>query len=127
MLSNIKDESVFEGCGCYFSYPSESRKRFPKYVFASSFDEKTGWANIDGRDVRLRLTSSTRPKGREKIGSRLTRTYEAAGIKVSVAYITTRLCKPNDENCESTDYDATVTVTKGDRKQTVTLKGGCGC
>lgn len=127
IISRIKDDKVLDGCGCYFSYPPEDRWRFPRYVFSSDFHEENAWMNIDGQDIKLKLRQSTRPKGKEKIGSRLTRTYVASGIKVSVLYITTRLCQPGDENCESIDYNATITVTKGGRKQTVKLKGGCGC
>lgn len=127
MVGNIKDDRAIEGCGCYFSHPSEDKKRFPRYLFFADIDEENGLMNIDGRDVRLKLVRSTKPRGRERIGSRLTRTYTADGIQVSVVYVTTRLCKPNDENCESTDYDATFTVTSSGRKETLRLKGGCGC
>lgn len=125
LVANIKNENAYSGCGCYFSYPSEEKKRLPKFVFISD-DNKYAWMNIDGRDVRLSLKHSSNPKVRN-IGSRLTRSYSASGVTVSVVYITTRICAPNDENCEVTDYAATFTVSKGSRRQTIKLKGGCGC
>lgn len=38
----------------------------------------------------------------------------------------TRVCATKDENCESTDYDATFVVKKGERVQTVRAFGGVG-
>ncbi len=125
MIANIKNGDIYSGCGCYFSYSSEAKKRFPKFVFVSD-DDKQAWMNLDGKDIKLALTHRTTPKV-IKIGSRLTRTYSGNGYAVSVVYITTKMCAPNDEACEVTDYNATITVSKGARKQTVKLKGGCGC
>ena len=112
------------GCGCGFS---KSRNRFTPLIFSSDIDEETAIMNIDGVDIELRLVRSTEPKGKEGVGSHLTRTYVAAGVRVFAAYVTTRMCKPNDEDCEATEYDATVAVTKGARKQTIKIKGACGC
>jgi hypothetical protein len=127
MIGNIADKNAPDGCGCSFSLPAEERKRSPRYAFASDLDEKDAWMNIDGQDVKLRLVQSTGSQERAKMGSRLTRTYAAAGIKVLAVYVTTRICKPDDESCESTDYRASFTVKKGGRQQTVRLKGSCGC
>lgn len=124
LIGPIK-ESPF-GCGCGFSFPSENRKRLPPLIFSSDIDEETALMNIDGVDIELRLARSTDLKGKERIGRRRTRTYVGAGVRVFAVYVTTRMCKPNEEDCEATDYDATVTVTKGERKQTAKLKGACG-
>jgi hypothetical protein len=67
VVSNIKDESILTGCGCYFSYPSEDKKRVPRYVFSSDLDEKSAWMNIDGKDITLKLVNSTNPKGKKKL------------------------------------------------------------
>jgi hypothetical protein len=127
MIGNIKDKNAPDGCGCYFSFPSEDHKRFPRYVFTADLEEKSAWMNIDGRDVRLKLVQSTGTHEREKIGSKLTRTYVAGEIKVRAVYVTTGICRPDDESCESTDYRASFVVKKGLRQQTIRLKGGCGC
>jgi hypothetical protein len=126
IINNVKDASVLQDCGCYFGLPGEEKKKLPKWIFLADLSEGSAWMNIDGRDVKLRLTRLAGP-GRAGVGNRLTRTYVAAGIKVSVLYITTRVCRPDDEQCESTDYNATFTVIKGQRKQILKLKGGCGC
>ena len=88
--------------------------------------EDNAMMNIDGRDVRLNLVNRAGPKN-EKVGSHSTELYQAQGIKVTARYVTTAICEPNDENCESTSYDATFTVMKGKRQQTVKLTGVCGC
>ena len=126
MINNIQDASVMQDCGCYFGLPGEETKKLPKWIFLADLNEESAWMNVDGRDVKLRLTRLT-DQGRAGVGNRLTRTYVAAGIKVLVSYVTTRVCRPDDEQCESTDYKATFTVTKGPRKQILRLKGGCGC
>ena len=126
MIGAINNKSVLEGCGWSFYFHSESKKQFPRIVFSSDLDEKKAWMNIDGLDVELSLAHSTEPS-KEKIGSRSTRTYVAASIRVLAVYVTARMCGPNEKDCESTDYDATFTVTRGERKRTIKLKGGCGC
>lgn len=126
MIDNIKDASVLQDCGCYFGLPGEEKKQLPKWIFLADLNEESAWMNVDGRDVKLRLTHPS-DQGGAGVGNRLTRTYVAAGIKVYVLYITTRVCKPDDEQCESTDYNATFTVTMGPQKQILRLKGGCGC
>lgn len=127
LIGPIKDQASQFGCGCGFSFPSDSRKGLSPLIFSSDIDEETAVMNIDGVDMELRLARSTEQKGKERIGSRSTRTYVAAGVRAFAVYVTTRMCKPNDEDCEATDYDATMTVTKGRRKQTIRLKGACGC
>jgi hypothetical protein len=127
MIGNIKDRNAQDGCGCYFSFPSEERKRFPRFVFASDLDEQSAWMNIDGQDVKLKLVQFSGPQESAKIGSKLARTYAAAGLKVHILYVTTKICQPDDESCESTEYRASFTVRKGARQQTMRLKGSCGC
>ena len=83
--------------------------------------------NIRGKDVQLRLVSSTEPAHRViKKGDRFSRRYLAGGAKVRIDFVTTSVCEPNDEQCESTSYDAIITATQHDRKQTVKAVGGCG-
>lgn len=117
------DQSRIGGCGCYFNFASDRQERC---VFFSDLDEETASMNIDGRDVSLSLIKRVAPAN-EKVGSRSTEIYHAPGIKVTAQYITTAMCAPDDENCESTSYDATFTVIKAKRQQTVKLKGACGC
>jgi hypothetical protein len=84
--------------------------------------------NIDGSDVKLKLISSSEPSGgvRRK-GERFSRNYVSGGVRVRMDFVTASVCAPNDEGCESTNYDVTVSVRIGGRRQTVKAVGGCGC
>jgi hypothetical protein len=127
-VGDIRDPSVVEGCGCYFQLPAEHRKkRSDKYVFMEEIGDEGAWMNIDGRDMKLKLIGST--KGWVGgVGTRSHERFRASGIAVRVDFVVTGVCRPDDESCESTDYDATFTVTKAGRKRTIIkAKGICGC
>ena len=53
-------------------------------------------------------------------------TLAADDISVTSTYVVTRVCAANDEDCESTGYDATFVVKKGKRVQTVGPSVGVG-
>lgn len=126
-VANIRDASVVDGCGCYFQFPAEWRKKQPdKYVFMEGIDDEGAWMNVDGKDVNLKLVDSGRGPDLA-VGSRSSKRYKANGVDVRVDLVVTRVCKPGDEQCESTDYDATFTVTKAGRTRVVKAKGVCGC
>ncbi|MGH9967857.1 MAG: hypothetical protein ACREBG_08530 [Pyrinomonadaceae bacterium] len=125
LVGNLKNHAA-DGCGCYFQFRGTPRKS-EKYIFSSSIeDEKTAWMNIDGQDVELTLVKEKGPKT-ERVGSRSSVRYRSRDITVSGTYVATRVCKPNDENCESTAYSATFVVGKGAKSQVVKAVGSCGC
>jgi predicted urease superfamily metal-dependent hydrolase len=88
-------------------------------------DEDYAWMNIDGKDVRLTLIASSK-NSVERPGIRSYERYRADSIGVRVDYVVTRVCKPNDENCESTGYAATFSVTNRGRKRVIKSTGSCG-
>jgi hypothetical protein len=90
---------------------------------------KAALMNVGGRDVKLTLQKETSLKGKEseQVGSRSRALYVSGDITVSGTYVVTRVCDPNDENCESTDYDVTFVVKKGAKSQVVKAFGYCGC
>ena len=116
-----------DGCGCYFSFNQSDYKKSKLIFFASIVEENDIWVGIDGRDVKLKLVSRVEPKGRERVGSRTTEKYSAAGVTVTLIRTATWVCPPRDESCEVTKYSAVFTVTKGKRKQVVRAVGECGC
>lgn len=93
----------------------------------AELEEQNAWMNIDGRDIKLRKVRSIDPRGKERKGSRSSRKYTAGDVDVLIERVTTGVCAPNDESCESTEYSATITVTKGSRRQIIKVTGGCGC
>src|SRR6185295_14349043 len=120
----ITDKALIQGCGCSFSLPNEMRKKSPRFVFGSNVDDvNKAWMNIGGKDVELSPIAMTHPKGRERVGSQSTQSYAGSGIQVSAVLLATRVCALYDEQCESTDYTGTFTVTKDGVKQTIRLKG----
>lgn len=128
LVARLKNNAIADGCGCYFQYRGVPRNE-TYYLFFSSIedDEKTAWMNIDGKDVKLTLVRKMDPKVRERVGSKSTRRYVTDGISVDATYVATRVCKRDDESCESTDYSGTFVVRKGDQMQIVKAVGGCGC
>lgn len=79
--------------------------------------------------MKLTLEREVGLKGKEeeRVGSRSSATYASGHIKVSGTYAVTRVCDPNDESCESTEYDVTFVVKKGRKSQVVKAVGSCGC
>ena len=129
LVTNLKNNAVADGCGCYFRFRA-TPAHADRYIFYSSIDEeKTAWMNIGGRDVKLTLEKETGLKGKEeeRVGSQSSATYASGDIRVSGTYIVTRVCDPNDEDCESTQYAVTFVVKKGRRAQVVKAVGSCGC
>src|ERR1700704_4687732 len=74
-IGYLGDRSIPDGCNCTFTSLSQMHRKSPRYMFASDIEngEKTGWVNIDGKDIELKLLSK-RDSRREKVGSRSTRT-----------------------------------------------------
>lgn len=122
MIGYIKNDDVVDMCGCAFEHRTSARG----YTFAADAGGETAWMNIDGEDVKLKLTHSRGPKSL-RIGSLYTETYEADGIKVLLVMIVNRLCIPYSPECETTGYNVTITVSKDARRATVKAKGQCGC
>lgn len=104
----------------------ESRER---YIFFSSIedDDKTAWMDVDGKDIKLKLVKSSESKRRERVGTRSSMTYAAGDLTVSITLVATRVSKPNDENCESTDYKATFRLKRGTERRVIGAVGWCGC
>ncbi|MEP6920467.1 MAG: hypothetical protein ABI967_05020 [bacterium] len=128
LVGNLRNKRLVDGCGCYFQFPG-SKKNSEDYLFVSSLEEneKTAWMNIDGRDVKLRLVREVAGKGRERVGSRSSKSFTGGDVTVMSTYVATRVCAYNDESCEATDYAAIFVVRKSNRVQTVKAVGGCGC
>lgn len=96
-----------------------------KYILMSDYEEHAAM-NINGRDVKLKLVNSQELKRGFKVGDHSSFRYRGDDFDVEVVYTVTGVCKPNDEKCEVDDYKATITVTSGSAKQSVTARGICG-
>lgn len=84
--------------------------------------------DIDGQHIRLEeLEQSKSPQGEIRKGARHTELYRAGNLNVRIDYVVTGICDPQDESCEVTWYDATITLTRDSQKRIVKTVGVCGC
>jgi hypothetical protein len=97
-----------------------------KIVFWSE-DRKTAVLNVNGKDTTFKLVKEGKRPTNQKIGSRFSDQYAANGITINIDYLTTHVCKPGEEDCEATSYNATIAATKGKLKTIIKTKGACGC
>lgn len=125
-ISNLKGTDYI-GCGCAFQTLAEAKKPSSEKIVFWSENEKTAILNINGKDTTFKLTKEGKRATKSKNGERFSDEYEAKGITIKLEYLTTRVCRKSEEDCEATFYDVTITATKGDLKTTVKTKGACGC
>jgi hypothetical protein len=126
MIGPVKDESFVDNCGCSSGYPSRSETYVPGSIFITSYDVQTSWMNIDGQDVKLKLAHTT-PIKSLRLGTRYISEYVAAGVRIAISFTVTRLYIPYGPNCETTGYNATITLMKGGRMQRIMVQGASGC
>lgn len=129
-LIGLVDNSDFryrDGCGCSL-FPSSCGRnlRHHYYLLTETGNAlgKTAWMNVDGTTVQLSLLNTTKPSGRERKGGKFTEVYRGASVTARINYVVT---KANVPGGEVTQYAATITMTRGDRNQTVRAVGDCGC
>jgi hypothetical protein len=120
------DETL--ACGTGFRTDPKSEGPLPPWVFLEHQDEAPKM-KIEGKVVELKLTSSNEPDRDLRKNDRFKRTYEAGELKVIMELRVTSVCPANDpsENCEHTEAEAKITVTRGDRTQSLMTYGGWGC
>ena len=126
LIGNVS--KLAAGCGCFFR-PAGEGASAERYIFFEDVSEGAPLMNIGGRNVRLRLISSTEPPGGVKRkGERFSRRYVAGDTKILMYFVATSVCPPPyNPECVANHYDVTVTASKGARRQTVKAVGGCGC
>lgn len=125
MIGFIRNSTDFDGAGCTLWPRTYQKYTDGRDLFRSDFDGRAVM-NIDGRDRLLKLAASSEPKGRLRVGSRSTYRYRGDGVTVNVSYIVTGICKPEDESCEITNFDAVVTVTTRSGVRRLEVHGICG-
>jgi hypothetical protein len=121
-VSGITDTDAIMGCGCAVVAPIGDRI----FLFGSLLGESEGWMNLDGADRKL-TRQGEEPSGQERGAE----TFAGDGYTVTVTWSNPRGCAHGDEGCESTDYDATLRVTRDGAPEStlteVTGPGSCGC
>jgi hypothetical protein len=122
-IGPLKNQTIVEGCGCYFSRTGDATNRLVLAVDAAD----TAWLNLDGADTWLVLVRTTRGGGAEKAGDMYSEFYRGRGYDLQVDYTVTYVCPPTDESCEFTGMNAFITVRRGAAKGHATVTGNCGC
>jgi hypothetical protein len=115
-LGKIRNPNLLQiqGTFCDLHLSSDRQKRD---VFLSAYQsqfQSTALMNIDGRDTMLKSLKEIKTK-RGSIA-----TYRAENLNVKVNYIRT-----SPEN-EGASYDATITVSRGNKSTTLAVTGACG-
>lgn len=131
LVGNLKLKDT-PACADYYHFAGQSFDSPELMFYMSAGNEEETWMNIDGKDVRLKFVSKTKPTkldgaGGESIGSRTTEIYSAPGITVKITFTVSWICEGNVDNCEAVGSMAIFKVTKGKRRQTVRAAGMFGC
>jgi hypothetical protein len=131
MISSIKNSHDTGGCGCVFQSNQKSKKYYKHDVYVSDY-EKDAWMNINGSDVKLKLSGNINQweilNEKNNIHGHK---YSNDNIYVKIDIIETK--KSNtDEGVwsiekEIYDYSSTITVIIDNYKETITAIGFCGC
>ena len=97
-------------------------------VVVSDESEGKGRVNIDGKDVEVQRVGKL-DTSRDKLGNRFTERWTGDGLSLEIDYQVTFTCDGyhGDGDCEIVSYRATIHAKGGDRRQTVKVKGDCGC
>lgn len=119
LIAYLRKEQYAAKYGCTYSLKG-GRSRV---IFFS--EDLTGGGealmNIDGKDVQLKSAGEARKeKGPAGVGRREVLDYRAQGIKVRVIRFRGREVGSGD------NYSGTITVSRGNRTQTVRFVGWCG-
>jgi hypothetical protein len=114
-------------CGCVLQLVADYKRRNGRLVFVNDIDD-AAQMNLDGRDVPLKQLSSKGDRNfAERVGARFSETYTGGGYRVKVDYLTTKVCRMDDDQCETTWYSADITVSRHNRAVKVKTLGVCGC
>ena len=118
------DEGAF-GCGCSMSR-NVREERDMKFILVAPMDDAT-YIQLNGKNIKLRLVAESKRRRIERVGDRAWETYAAEDVTVRVDYMVTRVCGPREEDCEVTNYRATMTITRGNQRLVVKGLASCGC
>lgn len=122
-LGYVKNGEI--GCGCSFSLNADDLRN-RRYIFSEELDEPA-YINVNGKNLKLEPVDFSEATDEEKVGQRSWKIYKAGDLKVRLDKVVTKICDPNDEACEVTYYNATMTITQKTQEVTVKLAGLCGC
>lgn len=111
-----------------FSLPSASSEPMSTIFWLE--DSGTGLMRIDGSLIHLSPThreEHLEVPGKKSVGDRYYDKWQLGDIVVEFRYQTTFLCPPDDEACEVTRFEGTMTVTTAAGRKAFAIEGDVGC
>ncbi len=121
LVGVVRDRSVYEGCGCYFSLPHSAGGHF----FIADMGRRA-WMNLAGRDVELELVGASHMSLQSARGRRMRFRFRAAGVRVSLRLLVTRT-STYEADYEPARYSVTAVVRAGRRQVIRAFGQACGC
>jgi hypothetical protein len=127
LIGNLKRLHKTYGCDCKLQTFKEARNDMAnKFVFQSNLAATPAWMNIDGKDIQLKLMYASPSTKGVTLGSRYYKKYSAKGITILIRYVVSAVCPEENPDCDEEGHVATITVTKGGRRQSIKATGMCG-
>jgi hypothetical protein len=125
LVGNLNPPPAIENCGCYFYRDSRQRPGDLVYFFDLS---GLPLMNVQGNNTQVSPdTQSDLQDWPTRRGGRFRWDFSAGQVRITVRGTATRVCAPDDERCESTDFDVSIEARCGSARQTLHAVGGCGC
>jgi hypothetical protein len=121
-------DEVQRDCGCTFSVPSPQLPE-GQAVLVWSY-ASTGRARIDGRLLEFSSPEEVyRPlrKGKTTIGDKMSFVIAMGPYRISGRCTASEVCKPKDNTCEWTSYQAHLELSGPKGVSHFSARGVCGC
>jgi hypothetical protein len=124
----LRPAEVKSECGCSFQFAS-TKSKHSDTTFLQWDVEDNGTIRIDGKLIRLKASHvRSEMKGSiASIGDKDTFRLRGGHIDVVVDCTAVQVCAAQDDSCESTEYEAKVTVKSPGGTSTLNATGACGC
>lgn len=128
-IDSIKNRNLPDDCGCaLWSLKDFNLKNIRARKNASFWSVIDDYAvmNLDGKEIKLKFVEAS-PRETSKVGARSWEKFQSDNYEARIDFVATKVCNPRDESCETTSYNATITVKRGGQASTLKTKGHCGC
>ena len=129
VLGSLK-KVVSDGCSCSVRDPADRSKNSgePKLLFITDLNnDSPAYLNINGKDTKFSLIKRGNRPNDANSKTPYEDVYETDGMIARIKYVFSKSGCPKGEECESSEFDVTITVIKDKEVVTKTAKGICGC
>lgn len=129
VLGSLK-KIVSDGCSCSAKNPADRSKKSvePKLLFIADLEnDSPAYLNINGKDTRFSLLKRGNRPNDAYSKTPYEDVYETDGMIARIKYVFSKSGCPKGEECESSEFNVTITLIKDKEVVTKTAKGICGC